>query len=68
MAHDPLREACWRFEQISPLLDSRLTGAERRQMIRDISGVCTVPSSHPAGNFMTFASGLRQQGIERSQR
>jgi transposase InsO family protein len=40
MAHDPLREACWRFEQISPLLDARLTGAERHQMIRDMARVC----------------------------
>jgi len=40
MAREALREACWRFEQISALLDPRLTGAERRQMIRDLSGVC----------------------------
>ena len=40
MAPDPLREACWRFEQISPLLDPRLTGAERHQMIRAMARVC----------------------------
>lgn len=40
MAREALREACWRFEQISPLLDARLTGAERHQMIRDIARVC----------------------------
>ena len=40
MARDPLREACWRFEQISPLLEARLTGAERHQMIRDMAQVC----------------------------
>ena len=40
MARDPLREACWRFEQISPLLDTRLTGAERHQMIRAMARVC----------------------------
>jgi len=40
MAREPLREACWRFEQISPLLDVRLTGAERRQMIRAMARVC----------------------------
>jgi transposase InsO family protein len=40
MARDPLREACWRFEQISPLLDPRLTGAERHRMIQDMARVC----------------------------
>ena len=40
MAREPLREACWRFEQISPLLDPKLTGAERHQMIRAMAGVC----------------------------
>ncbi|MBA4355737.1 MAG: hypothetical protein C0409_13705, partial [Novosphingobium sp.] len=40
MARDPLREACWRFEQISPLLDARLTGAERHRMIRAMARVC----------------------------
>jgi len=40
MARDPLREACWRFEQISPLLDARLTGAERHRMIREMARVC----------------------------
>jgi transposase InsO family protein len=40
MEHDPLREACWRFEQISPLLDPKLTGAERRRMILAAGRVC----------------------------
>jgi transposase InsO family protein len=40
MAREALREACWRFEQISPLLDPRLTGAERHQMIRAMARVC----------------------------
>jgi transposase InsO family protein len=40
MAREALREACWRFEQISPLLDARLTGVERHQMIRAMSRVC----------------------------
>jgi len=40
MAREALREACWRFEQISPLLDPRLTGAERHQMIRALARVC----------------------------
>jgi transposase InsO family protein len=42
MVHDPLREACWRFEQISPLLDTRLTRAERHPMIRAMARVCVV--------------------------
>jgi putative transposase len=40
MVRDPLREACWRFEQISPLLDPRLTGAERHRLIRAMARVC----------------------------
>jgi transposase InsO family protein len=40
MARDPLREACWRFEQIGPLLDARVTGAERHQTIRAMARVC----------------------------
>jgi putative transposase len=40
MARETLREACWRFEQISQLLDPRLTGAERHQMVRAMAGVC----------------------------
>ena len=45
MARDPLREACWRFEQISSLLDTKLTGAERRRMILAAGRVCiTWPS------------------------
>jgi transposase InsO family protein len=40
MAPDPLREACWRFEQISPLLEPRLTASERRRMIEEMGRVC----------------------------
>jgi hypothetical protein len=39
MAREALREACWRFEQIGPLLDPHLTGAERHQMIRAMARV-----------------------------
>jgi transposase InsO family protein len=37
MAQDPLREACWRFEQISPLLEPRLTASERRRIIEQMA-------------------------------
>ncbi|MEK7992912.1 MAG: DDE-type integrase/transposase/recombinase [Planctomycetota bacterium] len=40
MMRDLLREACWRFEQISSFLDSKLTGAERRRMILAAGRVC----------------------------
>ena len=40
MPPDPLREACWRFEQISPLLDPGLTASERRRMIEEMGRVC----------------------------
>ena len=40
MAQDPLREACWRFEQISPLLEPRLTASERRRLIEEMARVC----------------------------
>ena len=40
MAQDPLREACWRFEQISPLLEPQLTASERRRMIEEMGRVC----------------------------
>jgi len=39
MPQDPLREACWRFEQISPLLELRLTASERRRMIEEMGRV-----------------------------
>ncbi len=49
MAPDPLREACWRFEQISPLLEPRSTASERRRMIKEIGRVCVVwPSGREA--------------------
>jgi transposase InsO family protein len=49
MAREALHEACWRFEQISPLLDARLTGAERHLMIRAMARVCVLwPSGREA--------------------
>ena len=49
MAPDPLREACWRFEQISPLLEPRLMASERRRMIEEMGRVCIVwPSGREA--------------------
>ncbi len=33
MARDPLRVACFRFEQIAALLDARLTRGERRRLV-----------------------------------
>ena len=39
MVQDPLREACWRFEQISPLLEPQLTPSERRRMIEEMGRV-----------------------------
>lgn len=33
--HDPWSIATWRFEQISPLLDPALTGAEKRRYLRE---------------------------------
>lgn len=49
MRLDPLRVACWRFEQISPLLDARLTAAERRRMIAAMARVCGLwPSGRQA--------------------
>jgi len=49
MKPEPLREACWRFEQISPLLDRQLTASERRRMIEAMARVCLVwPSGREA--------------------
>ena len=49
MKPDPLREACWRFEQISPLLDPCLPASERRRMIEAMGRVCLVwPSGREA--------------------
>lgn len=49
MKPDPLREACWRFEQISPLLEPRLTPSERRRMIEEMGRICVVwPSGREA--------------------
>lgn len=49
MKPEPLREACWRFEQISPLLDPQLTASERRRMIEAMARVCLVwPSGREA--------------------
>lgn len=46
MAPDPLRVACWRFEQISPLLDGRVTRAERH---RKMEAMARVPVLWPSG-------------------
>jgi hypothetical protein len=49
MKPEPLREACWRFEQISPLLDPQLTASERRRLIEAMARVCLVwPSGREA--------------------
>lgn len=49
MKRDPLRIACWRFEQISPLLDPRHTASERHRLAKAIAGVCVVwPSGREA--------------------
>lgn len=49
MAPDPLREACWRFEQISSLLEPQLTASEKRRMIKAMGRVCVVwPSGREA--------------------
>jgi len=49
MVQDRLREACWRFEQISPLLEPQLTASERRRMIKAMGRVCVVwPSGREA--------------------
>ena len=46
MTHDHRRIAIWRFQQISPLLDPRLTAAERRRMME---AMAEVPVIWPAG-------------------
>ena len=49
MKPEPLREACWRFEQISALLNPQLTASERRRMIEAMARVCLVwPSGREA--------------------
>lgn len=42
MAQDPLRVACWRFEQISTLLDKSLTSTQRRRMMEQMAKVPVV--------------------------
>jgi transposase InsO family protein len=37
MVHDPLRIACWRFQQISLFLDRSLTGSERHRLMVSMS-------------------------------
>ena len=39
MAQDPLRTACFRFEQISPFLDRRLSASERSRLITEAARV-----------------------------
>jgi len=46
MVHDPLRTACFRFEQISPFLDRRFTASERRRMLEEMA---RVPLTWPSG-------------------
>ncbi len=46
MALDPLRVAMWRFEQIGPFLDERLTPAERRRLME---AAARVPVLWPSG-------------------
>lgn len=46
MALVPLNVAWWRFEQIAPLLDSRLTAAERRRLMEAMS---RTPVQWPSG-------------------
>lgn len=49
MPQDPLREAYWRFEENSPLLEPRLTGSERRRMTEKMGRACVRwPSGHEA--------------------
>lgn len=46
MVQDPLQVACWRFEQISPLLHKGLTSSERRRMMEEMA---RVPVRWPSG-------------------
>jgi len=46
MDRDPLRTAWFRFEQISPLLDTGLAASERRRLMETMS---TVPVVWPSG-------------------
>ena len=46
MVQDPLRVACWRFEHISPLIDSRLTASERCRMMEEMA---KIPVLWPSG-------------------
>ncbi|MBF0104867.1 MAG: transposase family protein [Deltaproteobacteria bacterium] len=46
MTQDPLRIACWRFEQISPFLDDQLTHSERHRLIKNTA---KVPVVWPSG-------------------
>lgn len=46
MARDPLRMAVFRFEQIAPLLEARLTPGERRRLVR---AAAHTPVDWPSG-------------------
>lgn len=46
MARDPLRVACFRFEQIAALLEARLTRGERRRLVE---AAARVPVVWPSG-------------------
>ncbi len=67
MVQDPLREACWRFEQISPLLEPQLTASERRRMIEEMGRVCVVwPSGRedpiPKSTIYRWLNAYRKEG------
>jgi putative transposase len=46
MVLDPLRVACWRFEQIAPLLETSLTASEKHRMISEMA---RIPVRWPSG-------------------
>jgi len=48
MAQDPLRTAWFRFEQISPLLDTGLAASERRRLMENMA---TTPVIWPSGRL-----------------
>ena len=48
MAQDPLRTAWFRFEQISPLLDTGLAASERRRLMKNMA---TTPVIWPSGRL-----------------
>jgi len=48
MDRDPLRTAWFRFEQISPLLDTGLAASERRRLMENMA---TIPVVWPSGRI-----------------